>query len=260
MILQVESLSFSYGDKPILSNISFSLEDGTLMSVLGPNGVGKSTLFKCILGTLPGYTGTVTVNGEDLRHLSKRQRAAAIAYIPQIHRPTFGYSVLDTVLMGLGRQIGTFSQPKAENFASAEDAIRRVGITHLRDRDFSRLSGGEQQLVLIARAIAQNSKILVMDEPISALDFGNQISVLELVRKLTDEGYSVLLSTHNPQHALSYADSVLALSAGQCVAAGTPDEIVNEAMMQKLYGVDVEFLVSASGRVIVPIEGNKNDV
>ena len=253
MKLCVDSLSFSYGSVPVLRDISFSLHDGELMSVIGPNGVGKSTLFKCILGALPGYTGTISADGEDMRHLTKRQRAAAVAYIPQIHRPTFGYTVLDTVLMGVGRQVGAFSQPKAEHIDIARDAIARVGVEHLGERDFSHLSGGEQQLVLIARAIAQRSGVLVMDEPTSALDYGNQFRVLELIRSLADEGYSVLLSTHNPQHALSYADTVLALSGGRTEAYGAPGETLNEELMRSLYRVNVEFVSSDSGTVIVPV-------
>ena len=260
MILNVDSLSFSYGSVPVLHDISFSLRSGELMSVIGPNGVGKSTLFKCILGTLPGYSGTITADGMDMRQLSKRRRAEAVAYIPQIHRPTFGYTVLDTVLMGVGRQVGTFSQPKAEHVSIAMDSISRVGVGHLIERDFSRLSGGEQQLVLIARAIAQHSGILVMDEPTSALDYGNQLRVLELVRSLSDEGYSVLLSTHNPQHALSYADTVLALSGGRTAAYGIPSETVNEELIRQLYRIDAEFVSSASGDVIVPKGSVADDV
>lgn len=255
MKLSVDSLSFSYGSVTVLRDISFFLHDGELMIVIGPNGAGKSTLFKCILGTLPGYTGTISADGEDMRHLTIRQRAAAVAYIPQIHRPTFGYTVLDTVLMGVGRQIGIFSQPKAEHIDAAMVAMERVGVEHLSERDFSRLSGGEQQLVLIARAIAQHSGVLMMDEPTSALDYGNQIRVMELIKSLSDEGYSVLLSTHNPQHALSYADTVLALGGGHTEAYGIPSETVNAELMKKLYRANVDFVSFASGTVIVPKGG-----
>lgn len=257
MRLSVKDLNFSYGSTEVLHGISFDLKDGKLMSVIGPNGVGKSTLFRCILGILPDYTGEITADGTDMRRLSRRERAAAVAYIPQIHRPTFGYTVLDTVLMGLGRQVSTFSQPKKEHLDIALDAIRRVGAEHLRGRDFSRLSGGEQQLVLIARAIAQRSGILVMDEPTSALDYGNQLRVMELVRGLADEGYSVLLSTHNPQHALSFADSVLALNAGRAEACGVPSETIDEELLRRLYRVDARFVSSDFGTVIVPVGGGR---
>ncbi len=252
MRLEVKNLSFSYGAAEVLHDVSFSLEAGEFMSVLGPNGVGKSTLFRCILGSLPDYAGTIAVDGRDVRGLSRRERAKALAYIPQIHRPTFGYSVLDTVLMGLSRQVRAFSQPKKEHIALAEDALRRVGAEHLKERDFSRLSGGEQQLVLIARAIAQQSDILVMDEPTSSLDYGNQFRILDLIRKLADDGYGVLLSTHDPQHAMRYADTLLALHEGRIAAHGKPSELLDAALILRLYGVDAEFVPSNSGPVIVP--------
>ena len=252
MRLTVENLCFSYGAAEVLHDVSFSLEAGEFMSVLGPNGVGKSTLFRCILGSLPDYKGTIAVDGRDIRVLSRRERAKALAYIPQIHRPTFGYSVLDTVLMGLSRQVRAFSQPKKAHVALAEDALLRVGAEHLKERDFSKLSGGEQQLVLIARAIAQQSRILVMDEPTSSLDYGNQFRILDLIRRLADEGYGVLLSTHDPQHAMRYADTLLALHEGRVAAHGKPDELLDAALILRLYGVDAEFVPSNSGSVIVP--------
>ena len=252
MRLTIENLRFSYGAAEVLHEISFSLEAGEFVSVLGPNGVGKSTLFRCILGSLPDYTGTIAVDGRDVRTLSRRERAKAVAYIPQIHRPTFGYSVLDTVLMGLSRQIRAFSQPKKEHIALAEDALCRVGAEHLKERDFSRLSGGEQQLVLVARAIAQQSRILVMDEPTSSLDYGNQFRILDLIRDLADEGYGILLSTHDPQHALRYADTLLALHEGRVAALGKPADLLDPALLGKLYGVEAEFVSSDAGCAIVP--------
>ncbi|MBQ6431670.1 MAG: ABC transporter ATP-binding protein [Oscillospiraceae bacterium] len=257
MRLAVENLSFSYGAAEVLHDISFFLEAGEFVSVLGPNGVGKSTLFRCILGSLPDYEGIITVDGRDVRALSRRERAKAVAYIPQIHRPTFGYSVLDTVLMGLSRQVRAFSQPKKEHIALAEDALRRVGAEHLKERDFSRLSGGEQQLVLIARAIAQQSHILVMDEPTSSLDYGNQFRILDLIRKLADEGYGVLLSTHDPQHALRYADTLLALHEGRIAAHGVPADLLDAALIRRLYGVEAELVPSSAGPVIVPKRAGK---
>ncbi|MBQ3357093.1 MAG: ABC transporter ATP-binding protein [Oscillospiraceae bacterium] len=257
MRLAVENLCFSYGAAAVLHDVSFSLEAGQFMSVLGPNGVGKSTLFRCILGSLPDYSGSISIDGQDVRTLPRRDRARAIAYIPQIHRPTFGYSVLDTVLMGLSRQVRAFSQPKKAHIALAEEALARVGAAHLKERDFSRLSGGEQQLVLVARAIAQQSRILVMDEPTSSLDYGNQFRILDLIRTLADEGYGVLLSTHDPQHALRYADALLALYAGRVAAHGKPAELLDAALIHRLYGVDAEFVSSSAGCVIVPKHAKK---
>ena len=253
MSLTVKNLSFSYGAHQVLTDISFDLHKGEFLSVLGPNGVGKSTLFRCILGLLPGYTGQILSDKDDMRTLPHRETARRIAYIPQIHTPTFGYTVLDTVLMGTSRQVGMFAQPGKEQIAIASEALSRVGAAHLTQRNFSNLSGGEQQLVLVARAIAQQADVLVMDEPTSALDYGNQLRILQLVRELAQEGYAVLLSTHNPQHALSFASRILALSGGRVAALGDAQDVLTEDLVHTLYGVHVTFAQTPGGRVLVPL-------
>ena len=238
MSLSVENLSFAYGAVPVLRDVSFTAEGGELVSVLGPNGVGKTTLFRCILGTLTPQTGHIKMDGQDLATLPPRERARRIAYIPQIHPPTFGYTVLDTVLMGAARQLNAFQQPGAAQ-------IRR-------ERNFAHLSGGEQQLVLIARALAQRSEVLMMDEPTSALDYGNQLRILQMVRRLAAQGYTVILSTHNPQHALTFATTLLALHGGTAAAWGRPAQVLTPELMETLYGVRAEFLQTASGPVLAP--------
>ena len=152
MILSVQNLTFSYADHTVLEDVSFDVDRGEFLSLLGPNGVGKSTLFRCMLGTLTGYRGRVLVEGQEIRTLPQSQRARRIAYIPQIHRPTFGYTVLDTVLMGTTRHLSPFAAPKQTQMEAVLDALDRVGVSALSDRSFAHLSGGEQQLVLIARA------------------------------------------------------------------------------------------------------------
>lgn len=252
MNLCIQDLSFAYGDRPVLQRISFDLHEGEFLSVLGPNGVGKSTLFRCILGRLTGYTGRISANGEDLRTMPRREMARRIAYIPQIHQPTFSYTVLDTVLMGCARQLRMLAQPDRRQAAQAMQALERVGAAHLRDRDFAQLSGGEQQLVLIARALAQQADILVMDEPTSALDYGNQLRVLHMVRALSREGYAVLLSSHNPQHALMFSNRLLALAGGRVAALGEPQQVLTSALIAELYGVSVSFADTPGGRMLVP--------
>lgn len=252
MSLSVENLSFSYGDVPVLRDVSFTVEKGELLSVLGPNGVGKTTLFRCLLGTLTPQTGRVAMDGCDLAALPPRERAKRVAYIPQIHPPTFGYSVLDTVLMGAARQLNAFQQPGAAQLRQADAALEQVGASHLRERSFAHLSGGEQQLVLIARALAQRAEVLMMDEPTSALDYGNQLRVLRMVRRLAAQGYTVILSTHDPQHALTFATTLLALHNGTAAAWGRPSDVLTPALMETLYGVRARFLQTDSGTVLVP--------
>ena len=253
MNLEVKNLSFAYSTHPVLHDVSFTLHKGEFLSVLGPNGVGKSTLFRCILGLLTDYKGQILSDGDDLRRMPRREMARRIAYIPQINRPTFGYTVLDTVLMGTTRQVSMFSQPSRDQIATACQALERVGAAHLAERDFSYLSGGEQQLVLVARAIAQQAEILIMDEPTSALDFGNQLRILQLVKELAGEGYGVLLSTHNPQHALSFATRILALSDGKVAALGHADEVLTPALIKELYNVNVTFTQTQGTNVLVPL-------
>lgn len=254
MKLQARSLSFSYiKSVPVLQNISFALEEGELLSVLGPNGAGKSTLFRCILGLVTGYTGEILLNEIDLHTLSPGARARAMAYIPQLHTPVFGYTALDTVLMGLSRFISPLSQPGRSQRDKAMEALALLGLEPLAQRNFTRLSGGEQQLVLIARAIAQDASILIMDEPTASLDYGNQYLVLEQVKQLSQRGYSVLLSTHNPQHALTFADRLLALEGNRVAALGPCRQAMTPALLERLYHMEARIVETEQGPVLLPL-------
>lgn len=256
MTLTVNDLSYGYiRGVPVLEGVSFAAEKGELLSVLGPNGAGKSTLFRCLLGGIDGYSGAIELDGREVRGLSRRELAARIAYIPQIHRPTFGYSVLDTALMGLTRELSPFRSPTAEQEKRAMEALEQMGVARLAARNFATLSGGEQQLVLIARALCQQSDILLMDEPTSSLDYGNQLRVLRCVHDLSRQGYTVVLSTHDPQHALRFSDRVLALSGGAVAAFGATKEVLTAELLRRLYGVDAALLDTAYGPAIVPKGG-----
>lgn len=259
MSLSVQNLSFSYGARSVLADVSFKADSGQLLAVLGPNGVGKTTLFRCILGLLPGYTGTIEADGIDTRTLAPRALAHKIAYIPQTHAQAFNYTVLEMVLMGTSHGIYPLSVPQKKETDAAESALVQIGIESLADKSYAHLSGGEQQLVLIARALAQQSKTLLMDEPTANLDYGNQTRVLSKVRSLADAGYTVLLSTHNPQHALWYANSALALAQGRVAAFGAPDSVINAPLVRRLYGIDVSFVQTENGPIIAPVvDGRKN--
>ena len=256
MSLRVENLHFSYGEREVLKGISFSAEYGEFLSVLGPNGVGKSTLFRCLLGLLHSSNGSVNVDGRDISGMSAVQLARSMAYIPQSHNPVFNFSVLDMVLMGTTSQVGRFAVPGKEQIALAEAALERLGIAHLKDRGCGQISGGERQLVLIARAIAQQAKILVMDEPSANLDFGNKLRVMKTVKGLTDDGYTVIQSTHDPDQAYLYSDKILAIYDGKVLAWGVPQDVMTDTMISRLYNVDVEVCSMHGDRVRVCIPAN----
>ena len=250
-MISIRNLTFAYRQTPVLKGVSFDLPEGGLTALLGCNGAGKTTLFRCMLGLLPGYKGTMLLDGKEMKTYFAQQLARKIASIPQSHYPAFNYSVRDMVLMGTTQQTGMFASPGKEQRRIADEAMDRIGILPLADRGFAQLSGGEKQLVLIARALAQQAKILFMDEPTSALDYGNQLRVMEQVRLLGQQGYTVILSTHTPQHALSFADRVLALHDGVLLRDGKPEDVMDPDLMKTLYGVDVVFAETEFGKAIV---------
>lgn len=240
MTISVSELSFSYNEHDVLHDISFTAQNGEVLAVLGPNGVGKSTLFRCILGLLPRQRGTTEINGTDIGKLTAKELARLIAYVPQSHYPAFNFSVMDMVLMGTTAQLSDFSSPSGKEHKIAETALERIGILHLKNRGYMQISGGEQQLVLIARALAQNTKILIMDEPTANLDYGNQLRILTQIRSLAKDGYTILQSMHNPDQAFLYADKVLALSDGKVIDFGTPQNVIKSEMIKHLYHIDVQ--------------------
>lgn len=254
MSIEVRDLSFSYGSRPVLRDVSFRVDKGEFLSILGPNGAGKSTLFRCVLGLLTGYTGTVSIDGVDARSLSVREAARHIAYIPQSSRPVFNYSVFNIVLMGRTSSLSVFRSPSKEDNQRCMWALEKIGIGHLAQRCFHRLSGGEQQLVLIARALVQDAPILMLDEPTANLDFGNQLLVLEQARNLAREGYTVIQTTHHPEQSYLYSDRILAIQDGTVLIQGPPSQVLTRQTMEALYGVDVEVvsLYQDKARICIP--------
>lgn len=239
MMLAAKNLGFGYGSRRVGSGITLELNAGEVLCLLGPNGSGKTTLFKTLLGLLPSREGAVLIDGVDVRELSRDAIARRISHVPQAHAAFFPYTVREVVLMGRTAHLGLFAAPSARDHAAVLGAIRRMGIAHLADAIYTQISGGERQLVLIARALAQDARMMIMDEPTANLDFGNQVRVLQRIRALADEGIGVLLSTHDPDHAFLCADRVAMLHQGQLAACGVPGVEITAQRLRQIYGVEV---------------------
>ena len=253
MTLGVRSLEYTYRNHPVLNGVDFSAHAGQCICVLGENGAGKTTLFRCLLGFLGNYTGDITIDGVDSRKMSAREIARKIAYIPQAHAPTFNYSVFETVLMGTSVLMGRFRTPGSAERNAVLDMMENMNISHLAERGFAELSGGERQLTLIARALAQKSPILIMDEPTANLDYGNQYRVLRRIKMLAKNNYLVLMSTHSPEHALLYADMVLVLKGGKAMMFGEPEKVLSPETIERVYGVSVELERMSTQKGDVPV-------
>lgn len=242
MTIDIKDVKCGYNGKPVIDGFSASISSGEILCLLGPNGVGKTTLFKCILGVLPLMSGSMTVDGRELRDLSIAEYAKIIAYVPQSHSPPFSYNVLDVVTMGRTTHLSAFSEPGREDIRIAAESMERLDIGHLAERSYTELSGGERQMVLIARALAQQTVFLMMDEPTSNLDFGNQARVLKNVRFLAGQGLGIIMTTHQPDHVFQCQANVSLIMKDNELLFGSADQIITEENLCKAYGIDVAVL------------------
>ncbi|MDO4183220.1 MAG: ABC transporter ATP-binding protein [Coriobacteriia bacterium] len=237
--------------KPIQRYVSFRVESGQVCCILGPNGCGKSTLLKTMMGLIPRMGGRVDVDGQDVGRMSPKQRASAMAYVSQAHNPPFTYKVRDVVMLGRTGQLG-LSQPSARDLQIVRTAMEDMGVMHLADRMYTDISGGELQLVMIARALTQRPQLLVLDEPTAALDYGNAMRVIAKVRQLARRGYGVLMTTHSPDHAFMLDSNVVLLQRNNPMQFGPAVDVITERNMRDAYGVNVETkeFISRDGQVI----------
>ncbi len=254
MSLEARHLKFGYTlGKTVLHDISLACSSGEVIYVLGRNGSGKTTLLSCLAGILRPENGKILVNGENLHQLSHAERARRISLIPQIHTPTFSYTVEEMVMMGRAPHLGWLGSPSRKDRTIVEDVMAQVGIYELRGRPYTEISGGEQQLTLIAMGLAQQCPILLMDEPTAHLDLSNQHRVLEIVQQLSDQGLSFIISSHSPNNALAYADRVLMLTGGWVTASGKPEDTLTSTLLSSVYGVQTEVLYENQGERETPI-------
>ncbi len=241
MILEVENGCFGYPkQEEILKNINLHLEKGHILSVLGPNGIGKTTLLKCMIGLLPWTSGRSILNGTDLCKMKSKDIWNTISYIPQAHSFSFSYTGLEMVMLGRSSHLGLFEQPGAQEIEMAEAMMEKVGITRLAEKDCNRMSGGELQMVLIARALINEPELIILDEPETGLDFHNQILVLNMIERLAhEEGISAIMNTHYPTNAMGIADEAFMMNRKGDRFYGTTDSILNEQNISRSFDVNV---------------------
>lgn len=241
-MLEVKDLSGGYGKKDIIQDISFSLHSGDVLGILGPNGCGKTTLFKLLLGFLPRSKGEIYIRGISTRKLTGKQLAHELAYIPQAHSPAFNYKVIDMVLLGRTAHIPFLATPGQEDYSLAASALCMLNIKNLAEKEYTKISGGERQLVLIARAICQQAKILIMDEPSANLDYANQQLVLHTVKSLARKGYTIIFSTHSPDQPFRLANKVLLVKNGKNQGFGPPEKVLTSKILKEIYGINIEIV------------------
>ncbi|MDK2938054.1 MAG: iron complex transport system ATP-binding protein [Methanolobus sp.] len=234
-MLKVKNIHFNYGSSKILNDLSFNVEEGQLCGLFGPNGCGKTTLFKCCMNFLKYHTGSVVMGGVDIKDSSIEDMAKIVAYVPQEHKPPFPYLVKEVVLMGRTPHLGGFFGINRDDKEKAWNALKLLDISHLADQPYNQLSGGQRQMVLIARAIAQETRIIFLDEPTSALDFSNQMRIWNLMRKVKDQGITILACSHDPNHVSWFCDKVVVMNRSGILCQGPPHDVITESVLNDVY-------------------------
>jgi iron complex transport system ATP-binding protein len=250
-MLTVQNLGIGYATRTLASDISFALGSGEVIAILGPNGSGKTTLFRTMLGLLPALHGAILLDGKAVSTLAPSAIARGVAYVPQVSASFANFSVIEIVAMARAPHLAWYASPGAKDRAIAENALAELNIRDFVEREFTELSGGERQLVMIARALASEATILLMDEPTASLDFGNQFLILDEIAKLKARGVAVIFTTHHPDHALRIADRTLTIARDGKVRIGATGTVLNEASLTALYGIDIDVIDSPHGPGIV---------
>ena len=253
MIVEAKNINFSYqkNGRQILNDVSLSLKEGEVMSILGPNGAGKSTLLNLIATLLTPDTGEICLCGKDTKKMKPKEVASILSYVPQTHTPAFSYTVFNFVLMGRAPKVGMFEKPKAEDFKLVEEVLEEVGIAKLADKPYTEISGGERQQATIARALVQEPKAILFDEPTAHLDFGNQIKTLRTIKHLSEKGYAVIMTTHNPDHAIMLGGTTAILDKKGKLTVGPAEEIITEQTLKEVYDTKLKLsYFDEAGRLV----------
>ena len=241
MIYELNALSFAYpGGRRVLDRVSLTLKRGEVLSILGPNGAGKSTLLGCMTGALPVSEGAVRLDGRDVRQMGAAEIARLVGFVPQNHSPVFGYTVFEFVLMGRAPLIPTLARPREADRAAAREALAQMGLSHLADRPYTEISGGERQQAVIARAIVRRPQAVLFDEPTAHLDLGNQLRTLRMLKDLSRQGYAIAVTTHDPDHAILLGGRTAVLDRGGRLTVGDAGEIIREDLLCRVYQTDLK--------------------
>lgn len=257
MMLEVKNLSFSYENgNQIFHDVNFTLEKGAVLSILGPNGAGKSTLLNCLDNLEVPDEGSIILNGKELKTMSLREIAKVAAYVPQIHIPAYEYTVEEFVLMGRAPHIGAFASPGRQDYKLVHEALELLGIQDLASKKYTKISGGQRQQACIARAVVQQPRLILLDEPTAHLDFGNQIKTIRLIKTLACEGFGIIITTHNPDHVFSLGGYAALLDRTGRITFGKPEEILTEEILTDLYQEPVHILYSYELKRKICISGD----
>ncbi len=240
--LKLQNGDFSYGERPIFTELNLEINKAEVLCILGANGCGKTTLLRCLNGSMRLSRGTVHLDGTDISSLNVEDVAKRIGFVFQEHTAPFPFSVLEVVRMGRAPHLKLFATPTHKDTEIALEKLELVGMLHLKDKPYTQISGGERQLILIARTLAQEPEIILMDEPTSHLDYRNQTIILQIVNRLAANGLGVLMTSHLPDHALLYSSRVALMKNGQFLSTGKPDEVMTDQSLKEIYGIDIKIV------------------
>lgn len=238
-LIEMRRAGFHYGRREVFRDLDLDVYRGELLSILGPNGCGKSTLLRCIGGALTLGEGTVRFDQTDLTSLPPDIRARRVGFLFQQHTPSFPFTVFDVVSMGRAPYLGLFGVPSAADALLVEEALSRVALLHAKDRPYTELSGGERQLVLLARTLVQQPDVILLDEPTSHLDFRNQVLCLKMIGSLVQQGITMIMTTHDPNHALLFPGRVALMRPGGQLLTGLASEVITEETLSATYAIEV---------------------